>query len=390
MGQEPAEAGGAGVPDTTTEKRTERKGWWPLRLRRRRRPSPGQPAGARKGDDPDKFVWSWHSERRQRLNSFIYATRCQVDLLSKRTADAEIPARAVVPRSARCTRLLKLLARLRTTEPGTAEPITAVTAKAWLEYASCLCKGAEEAAARGRKEKAWALVLDARRSFVPLLSPSERDAVVKSVKAQSAKARTGHWRRVAIANLLGDGTPDPACLMEAVLHLDTVDANKLRGLRVKASELAALAGVLLFALGGVLVVMLTGDRLDTAKVDFGNARLVALAPLFGIIGACLSGIERTQKRKAAAVPDERASAVATTIRPITGAAGGFLALAASQSGVLGNTAGAVLLGAFASGFSERFVLKLAGVDDAGDAQPAAGPDLAPGATVAPGGAGRTP
>jgi putative (di)nucleoside polyphosphate hydrolase len=98
----------------------------------------------------------------------------------------------------------------------------------------------------------------------------------------------------------------------------------------------------------------TGDLAEPLTAGY----LALLAPVLGITGAALSAIKRVADRAPGRVPTERAAALSSTLRPLTGAATGIVVLAAAQAGLVSGAG--VLLAAFASGFSERYVLRFLG------------------------------
>ncbi|MGH2734399.1 MAG: RNA pyrophosphohydrolase [Actinomycetota bacterium] len=153
------------------------------------------------------------------------------------------------------------------------------------------------------------------------------------------------------------GTPSDSRLMEALLQLDTYSANKARKGRTLRNERTILTLTLLFALIAIFLVVVVGDDVDLDDLSFGNAKLVLLAQLFGIIGASLSAIQRTSKRPEMRVPEQRGAAFASMIRPFTGAGAALVVVAGVEAGLLGDEPATVLLGAFAAGFSERYVLR---------------------------------
>jgi putative (di)nucleoside polyphosphate hydrolase len=254
-------------------------------------------------------------------------------------------------------------------------------ASAWWTRGSRLAHEAEAALSQRHHEAAWSLILESRRCLVPLLDHHERAALATSLRSESAKL--GGWRRQAMAELLGSSRPNDKQLMEALLHVDTAHANLFRELRVRRTELATLMAVLFASLGGILAILFVGPRVDFADVSLANGRLAALATAFGVAGASLSAIQRTTARASTRVPKERAAAVASIVRSLSGAVAGLITLAAAQGGLLGREAGALAVTAFAAGFSERFFLRLVpGGDEPetdqatpprGDWAPASGP-----------------
>jgi hypothetical protein len=233
------------------------------------------------------------------------------------------------------------------------------TNSGWWSRADRLALEAEQAARHDQPEGAWGLILESRRCLIPLLPLNEKAALAQSLRAELAKL-TG-WRRSAMDGLLGDGKsgqpPDDANLMEALSHVDNTNTNKLRGLRLRRNELIMLLLVLLLSLGILVLLFAVGGDIDLQDVTFNNGGLLIVVLLFGIIGATLSALQRTSRRASMRVPDVRAAAVESVIRSLSGAGGALIVLAAAQAGLLGNEPGAVLLAAFAAGFSERFILR---------------------------------
>jgi putative (di)nucleoside polyphosphate hydrolase len=234
------------------------------------------------------------------------------------------------------------------------------TTSDWWNRGWRLAQEAKNALGHRHWDATWALVLESRRCLIPLLTDGQKKALAASLRREATKL--WGWRREAIDQLLSEehnDMPDDMQLMEAVFHIDSAHANLFRGLDLRRNELTWLMVVLISSLIGILAVLFSDPGVvDFGAVSFNNARLVALAILFGIEGATLSAVQRTSRRTAPArVPDQRAAAVASIIRSLSGAATGLVALAAAQAGLVGNEAGAVLLAAFASGFSERYILR---------------------------------
>jgi putative (di)nucleoside polyphosphate hydrolase len=236
----------------------------------------------------------------------------------------------------------------------------------WVDRSMALVSAAESALQRHHMDAAWALVLDARRALIPLLTAEERRALATSLRFETRKYQG--WRQMAVERLLdGSDPPDAATLSEAVFHIDTGHANRFRELRSRRNELLTLMVVLILALGATLGVLLIGDDFQTNDVSLGNEKLVALAPLLGALGACISTIQRTSRRQSMRVPDQRAAALVSIIRPMTGAGAAFIVLAGAQAGLVGDNTSTLLLAAFAAGFSERYILRF--VEDAEPSEP---------------------
>jgi hypothetical protein len=295
--------------------------------------------------------WRWPSEKRQRLAAEIAGTVAEFETRARGTTQSPSVTEAVGKRGPAELPAPRTDARA----DAPADVADAVGVEAWIRHGRRLGQEAERAFIdHNHKEAAWALLLKARRCLVPLMDGREKNALVVSLKQEATKV--GGWRQKAIQALLERRPFDDALIMESLLHIDVSSANRFRAARSRVNELGILAIILVVALVSATLLLSSG-RLNPDDVGFGNARLVILVQLFGIVGACLSGVARTSGRPQMKVPDERAAAVASIIRPVTGAAGGLLALAGAQAGIVSRDFATALLGAFAAGFSERFVLK---------------------------------
>jgi putative (di)nucleoside polyphosphate hydrolase len=228
--------------------------------------------------------------------------------------------------------------------------------------ATALRDTARSASERGHREAAWALLLDARREMAYLRDERERKALAVSLREETSKV--GGWRKKAMEELLGPrGVPDPARLYEAQFHLDNTLANDRRKRRARRTELLISTVTLVIALGAIAVVIRRSDGLPSAELTFANGPLVALAVLFGVVGACVSTLQRVATRPWKGVPGERDALLASVVRPASGAASGLIVVAAAQADLLGGESSSVLIAAFAAGFTERYILRFIGDDD---------------------------
>ena len=223
-----------------------------------------------------------------------------------------------------------------------------------------------------RREAAWDLSLAARRELVHILDESERRALAVSVREEAEKVSPG-WRGRAVERLMSDGerVPTAAALAEALRHIDAGGSNQARGQRVLRFELAILALVLLTTaviLVALLVAWLPAPQPQPSPnpsaasssplSGLATDRLVVLAVLFGVIGACISSIQRaTSRRRWMRVPGLRAAMWASLTRPLVGAAAGLVVWALAAEGVLGDQGLGLLAFSFAAGFSERVILR---------------------------------
>jgi hypothetical protein len=162
-----------------------------------------------------------------------------------------------------------------------------------------------------RREAAWALSLAARRELVHILDESELRALAVSVREEAEKVSPG-WRGRAIERLTSDdrGVPSAAALAEALVHVDAGGSNQARGQRVVRRQLATLAVILLTTVG-ILVALLVAwlpapqpqPSASTPAAPLSPLsglapdRLLVLAVLFGVVGACISCIQRATSRR---------------------------------------------------------------------------------------------
>jgi hypothetical protein len=230
-----------------------------------------------------------------------------------------------------------------------------------------------------RREAAWALSLAARRELVHILDESELRALAVSVREEAEKVSPG-WRGRAVQRLTSDdrGVPSAAALAEALVHVDAGGSNQARGHRVVRRQLATLA-VILSTTVGILVALLVAwlpasqpqpspsapAASSSPLSGLASDRLMVLAVLFGVVGACISSIQRaTSRRTRMGVPGLRAAMWASLTRPLVGAAAGLVVWALAAEGVLGDQGLGLLTFAFAAGFSERVILRF--IPDAPD------------------------
>jgi putative (di)nucleoside polyphosphate hydrolase len=251
--------------------------------------------------------------------------------------------------------------------------------------ADALVSVAREAMAKKQHETAWSVLLDARRSLVPSLSEDELEALVTALRTQIPQIRS--WRGDAVDVLLpSGGRVSPPQVVEALRQLDEHHGNTHRRLRARRIELWTLATVLVVVVITATALLAQSNRWDSlvAAPDGLPADLVGLGVLFGAVGACLSALQRAAHRPERKVPDERLAGMLSLLRPVTGAASGLVVTVAAGSGALAATGVAVLLGAFAAGFSERYILRF--VDDDPAPQGAPRPEAGPKPSVAAAGA----
>jgi putative (di)nucleoside polyphosphate hydrolase len=220
-----------------------------------------------------------------------------------------------------------------------------------------------------RREAAWALSQAARRELILVMGPSEREALAGSAREEAEKL--SGWRRRRVEQLTSDDgrAPSTADLVEAFQQIDASSSNRMRGQRIVRLELAILGVVLAAAaaiLAALLVVWLPAPQPQTQAgalatssplAGLATDRLAVLAALFGILGACISSIQRATSRRPMRIPDLRSAMWAGLSRPVVGAAAGLVVWALAGEGALGDQGLGLLGFAFAAGFSERVILR---------------------------------
>jgi putative (di)nucleoside polyphosphate hydrolase len=230
----------------------------------------------------------------------------------------------------------------------------------------------------GHREAAWALALAAQRELIPVANKPECTALAVSVREQVGKMQG--WRRRAVERLVPADGPGPTAaeLVEAFQHIDAYNSNQARAQRVLRGELSVLAVVLLAtvgALGVLLVAWLPAPQpapaaavSSSSLAGLATERLAVLAVLFGVVGACISSVQRATSRSRRSVPKLREAMWASVTRPLIGAAAGLVVWALGVEGILGDQSLGFLGLAFAAGFSERVILRLVPVPDAAEEQ----------------------
>jgi putative (di)nucleoside polyphosphate hydrolase len=230
-----------------------------------------------------------------------------------------------------------------------------------------------------RREAAWALSQAAHRELIRVMDPAERKAMAGSVREEADKL--SGWRRRRVEQLTSgdERVPSAAELVEAFQHIDESNSNRMRSQRILRRELAILGVILVVAaaaLAALLVAWLPAPQPEpppgaaaasSPLAGLASDRLAVLAVLFGVLGACISSIQRATSRRPMRVPDLRSAMWAGLTRPVVGAAAGLVVWALAVEGVLGNQGLGVLGFAFAAGFSERVILRF--IPDGSDSLP---------------------
>ncbi len=321
-------------------------------------PATGEPAASRRPDPPLPLgpLVRWR-EKRQRLEGLYLVTIAELERAQER-ADRPTQDRRDEPEAGSTATPTDVVDGV-----GAAPPPSATDAERQprdeagvrLRSARALLEFAEVAMRCRRLETAWVLLLESRRVLLYFLDADERSARAASLREEVDEKLTA-WRRKAARAQLSSEQPTATQLEAATYQLDAAYGATHRRLRTRTIELAWLTVWLAVGIGLGLLVLRThwpvsiadGVRLDLAAIAW-------LSPIVGAVGATLSAMQRTVGRPAARVPDERAATIGSVTRPLAGAATGGVVLLFFQAGLL--TEPGVLPAAFASGFSERFILR---------------------------------
>jgi hypothetical protein len=236
----------------------------------------------------------------------------------------------------------------------------------------------------GEVDTAWRCLVSADRLRLDVADKSE---LQRHAKALGAEAKAGKlaskWRSETITGLLKDAHLDGAAddqledaraLVAAATYLRDEDANnRYYKVALVRGQRSLLVVILMFCIALILALSFAVDW-DT---DLGDPEVgfVALVATFGALGACLSAIQSLGQVGAhGRIPEHVASSIITITRPALGAAAALGVYAIAVSGVLNidfdNEEQAhltVLALAFASGFSERLVVRAVGAAT-GDAE----------------------
>jgi hypothetical protein len=219
------------------------------------------------------------------------------------------------------------------------------------------------------------------------LDVADKSELERHAKALGAEAKAGKlastWRSETITGLLKDanldGAPadqldDARALVAAATYLRDEDANnRYYKVALVRGQRSLLVVILIVCIVLILALALAVDwhtDLNDPTVGF-----VALVATFGALGACLSAIQSLGHLGAHGhIPEHVASSIITITRPALGAAAALGVYAIAVSGILNidfddeeRAHLTVLALAFASGFSERLVVRAVGAAT-GDAE----------------------
>lgn len=253
----------------------------------------------------------------------------------------------------------------------TAAPSSSAT-PGWKKAAVDLLTEAEDALNRGKMDQSWKLLHAARRMEVyGIENKEELTAVTATLRAEAEKLKS--WRQSAVLAIVGTRDKPVVCgasaVAEAVLVRDDHFNNqgyKDRLIRTQILLLAlTLAGVMAAILGLAYAGRLPLDQ--TLPRTFASLMAVML---FGTLGGTISAMLRASDTTLSArIPEITSTSRVTFMRILMGGASAVVVHFALQSQLTGifnqqlAAAVAVLtpptayIVAFASGFSERLVLR---------------------------------
>ncbi|MFC6940366.1 hypothetical protein ACFQE8_10390 [Salinirubellus sp. GCM10025818] len=230
---------------------------------------------------------------------------------------------------------------------------------------------AEEALERHETELGWRFLYAARRIELFGLAAHDPDAFCARVRATKREAaqKLGGWRLEAVEDLLGSGE-DPAddvdvtdAYLAAQLlqeHYDTY----YQKVQIHRRQLWRLVGVAGLAVGLLVLLAGVGGPI-LGDIGVTSFRMLPVVVLFGVLGASVSGVlSLAHGGVDGRLSQQLLASWVTYARLVIGAASALVMLAFLTSGLAAIvlqdvvlTPGSVLFVAFASGFSERLLVR---------------------------------
>jgi hypothetical protein len=176
------------------------------------------------------------------------------------------------------------------------------------------------------------------------------------------------WRKTMIYNLLGEESqgklqpkkrPGLSDVLQAQQVLSEHHSNVYRRLTILNSQVGFLEIIGVMAIVAWVLILIFEPHLDKHSGSVFSPYLTFSSLIFGILGACISGILRLEKRSTQQrIPDQLAGFVYTVARPLVGAVSALGVVVFVLAGILdigSQTPGLYLAVAFAAGFSERLL-----------------------------------
>lgn len=232
----------------------------------------------------------------------------------------------------------------------------------WALAVFALLVQAQQALDRVDIDAGWLLLDAARRQELEGLDQSQLRCRAQALRREAA-AKLHDWRKEAVLDILKDttgseGTIEPGCLREAMRIRDEHQQNT----HFKVSDQSRQLSILSITTAVILLVVL--GRAYWASGFFDGPSLLAIL-CFGALGGSVSGMMSVSAQVLKPrIPVQLLSGWLTVIRPIIGAAAAVAVFAFLKSGAIavkGIEGGyGYVAVAFASGFSDRLVLRAVG------------------------------
>lgn len=208
----------------------------------------------------------------------------------------------------------------------------------------------------------WPLLLEAYRQELYWMTPVERAAAAKSLRAE-AEGKLRGWRKNAFRSLIPPddepGNVDADVLREAMFVLSEDGQNLYRKLGLMSQQIRGLSIVIGLILIGFLAV--TGlTEADGQSLSL-TPTLLSKILMLGALGGAISAVQPLKLASGRmSVPNVLRQAPMTFVRPLVGAGAALAVYWFVQAGLIqiggGGQAGLLAI-SFASGFSERLVMR---------------------------------
>ncbi len=209
----------------------------------------------------------------------------------------------------------------------------------------------------------WKCLNEAIRQEIYVLEGSEIEARQIALKNEAEEKLSG-WRKKSVKEILtkaqkltgGEDRKRRSLIVEAMEIRDSHYDNLFFRKELVRNRMAILSVVMTFLVGGFLILAWydADDLLGAAEPPLRY--LLLGSALLGGIAACLSALMSLSSKER--IPDQFTSMWVTGARPLIGAASGLVAVFFSKAGIItiGDNTSAVMVLAFALGFSERLFM----------------------------------
>ncbi len=233
----------------------------------------------------------------------------------------------------------------------------------WYDRATQMLGQAEADLALGETERAWQCFYAAQRLELHGLAVVDRDAFQAKARSvlNEANEKLSDWRKQSVLDALThDGEfnarVSPDTMAAACQVLFEHHTNLYRRLRLNSQQLIWLGATGIAALLGWLIG-LAGQI--GGKIEIANLPLLWSAAVFGVMGACASGIiSLANNAPKGRIPERLLTLQITLARPLVGAVAAVAIYTFLLAGLLNLNPvgpGLALAAAFAAGFSERLL-----------------------------------